>query len=468
MARRDTAVSSGRPTIPTGSRVVIVVSRGAAPQAAAGYVTVPDLVGVSQGDALARLQDAGLEVRVFNDYSERVKRGRVVGQLPVGGTSLPEGSTQVILVSSGPAEKGPVVPLPDVVGRPEAEAIELLQRSHLSPQVVHDYSPTAPAGVVIGQLPDASAAVVDDADPLRRLPSWLWVLLGLGLLVLAALAFLLFGRQVTVPDVTGGTVEQAAQRLEEAGLRAGSTTATESADAAEGTVVAQSPGPGRTAPRGSEIDLVVVGAEKAVPVPEVVGLEQAGAERAIEAVGLRVRITEAQSEAIDPGEVISQAPSAGEMVPPGTTVGIVVSQGPQVRNVTIPSVVGLTRQDAVSTLEDAGLRVVIAENPSTDVAEGVVMSQLPASGESVAVGTTIGIEVSSGPPADGATVPVPDLTGTELDDAQDEVAGAGLGATPVAVNGTGQPQNEVVAQTPSAGDDVPPGTTIVIFYSTGR
>lgn len=466
MATRE-AVSSaaGRPMVPTGSRVVIVVSRGPAPSAPVAYATVPDLANIQQGDALGRLQEAGLETRVFNDFSPRVGKGRVMGQLPVAGTSLPQGATEVLLVSSGPAEVTSEVPLPDVVGLPEAQAVETLERGRLSPQVVHDYSPTVPSGTVFGQLPDpATLAVVKSGGP----PMWIWIVVGLALIAIAALAFALFGRQVTVPELTGIPVEEAEQRIEDAGLTVGEVTAEETADADKGTVLDQNPDAGTTARRGAEVDLVVAGEVADVQVPGVIGENEEAATATLEDAGFRVAVTNAPSETVEKGDVISQTPGAGEAVPPGTTVGLVVSSGAQVQNVAVPNVVGLTRQDAESALKDAGLRFVVAENPSAEVAEGVVMSQLPAAGDSVAQGTTIGIEVSTGPPADASTVPVPDVVGKTLAEAQNTLNGAGFESLPVSVNGTGKPQNEVVAQTPSADEQVPAGSSVVIFYSSGQ
>lgn len=465
VARHAASSSPGRAAVPSGSRVVILVSRGPAPSAPVGYANVPDVINLQQGDALARLQKAGLEPRVFNDYSERVRRERVISQYPEPGGRLPRGATQVLMVSSGPAEPSAFVPLPDVVGRPEAEALEVLQRAQLSAQVVHEYSPSVPAGIVLGQLPDPGALIAEEE---RRGPApWLWIAIGAALLLLAGLLFLLFGRQVTVPDVTGMTAEQAETRLASVGLESGSVTATESAEVAQGTVVGQNPAAGERVRRGSEVGLIVVGGVPDVQVPDVLGLSKAEAVAALEDAGLAVATTDAPSSSVDRGDVIRQTPSGGQTVPQGTTVGIVVSEGERVENVAVPDVTGMSRAEAEAALREAGLRFVVAENPNPDVPDGTVASQLPAAGDSVAQGTTVGIEVSTGAPADTARVSVPDVEGMTLAEAQNALRNADLESTPVAVVGSDRPQNEVVAQTPTAGDSVAPGTTVVIFYSSG-
>lgn len=83
-------------------------------------------------------------------------------------------------------------------------------------------------------------------------------------------------------------------------------------------------------------------------VPDVVGQQQAAAEAAPVAAGLAVGTTTVQNNSSVPaGEVISQAPAAGGLVPEGSAVDLVVSLGP----VTVPDVVGLTQADAENAVE---------------------------------------------------------------------------------------------------------------------
>lgn len=466
MAQTDSGTRAATTYVAAGSRVIAVVSRGPAPHAASSYVTVPDVHGAEQGSALSRLQESGLETRVFSDYSSRHKRGRVTGHVPAAGTTVPAGTTAVLLVSSGPPE-GDVaeVPLPDIVGLSEAEAAERLSSSGLAPHTVHDYSPNVPEGTVIAQLPDPAAATV-----VRRRPIWPWILGALAVLtVLALLLFWFLGRQADVPDVIGQTQTTAEQAIRDSGLSVGSVTTVVDEDAQAGTVIEQDPDAGQRVRRGTAVNLVVSGESPDVSVPNVVRTSEEEAVAALQAAGLEVEVTRAPSGMVPRGQVISQTPSAGQTVPAGTTVGIVVSEGERVENVQVPEVTGLTRQDAERALRDAGLQIAVAESPSEQVAADVVISQLPAAGESVAPGTTVGIVVSTGPPATGAdAVEVPNLVGDQLQQAQAELQQLELQATPVGVAGTGRPRNEVVAQTPGGGESVPEGSTVVLFYSAGQ
>ncbi len=111
---------SGPPLVPSGSRVVVVVSAGPHPSPPTAFVVTPPVVGKDQGKALAELQEVGLQAQVFNDYSDSLKRGDVIGQLPSAGASTPAGSEAVLIVSSGkaPAPTAAAV-LPEVVGKTE-------------------------------------------------------------------------------------------------------------------------------------------------------------------------------------------------------------------------------------------------------------------------------------------------------------------------------------------------------------
>lgn len=66
-----------------------------------------------------------------------------------------------------------------------------------------------------------------------------------------------------------------------------------------------------------------------VTVPDVIGQTRAAAEMAIATAGLTVgTVSEAPSDTVPAGDVVSQMPSAGVGVAPGTAVHLVVSTGP--------------------------------------------------------------------------------------------------------------------------------------------
>ena len=133
-----------------------------------------------------------------------------------------------------------------------------------------------------------------------------------------------------------------------------------------------------------------------VTVPDVVGLPQAQAEANIGAAGLAVGdVAQQHSDSVPAGNVISQDPTAGSSVAPGSPVDPVISLGPA--PVTVPDVVGLSGAQAQTDIEAAGLTVGdVTEQYSDSVPADNVISQDPAAGSSVAPGSPVNLVVSLG------------------------------------------------------------------------
>lgn len=459
-----TSAFDPRGLLAAGSRVVVVVSTGPRDRMPP-LVEVPELIGAKQGDALGLLQDGGLEPRVFNDYSDVHKRGEVMGQLPPAGVGVPRDSSVVVLVSSGPAvTKAALEPLPDVVGKSEPQAVAALTAAGFSPQVVHESSQSVPAGSVIAQLPNRLTLASMPAKKSRWLP-WLIAAAVVVLLAIAAWMYVRSTAPVSVPDVFGMTQAEAVAAIEAAGLKPAVEQGEAQGD--PGTVATQTPEPLTEVAKGATVRIGIIGEVELAEVPDVTSMNQADATKKLQKAGFTVVVTREDSIVVDKGRVISQTPSAGKRAVAGSEVAVVVSSGQTQSNVKVPDVVGMTRDKAVAELQKLGLVVIWAENASYEQPTGNIVSQLPKAGDSVAPGTTVGIVVSTGDPVTADDIAVPDVTGLTLTEAQQVLSDAGLQSMAVAASGSSEPQNEVVAQTPGAGDKVQEGTTIVLFYSTG-
>jgi beta-lactam-binding protein with PASTA domain len=433
----------------------------------AAYVIVPEVVGLAQGEALAKLQETGLPSQVFNDYSEKLPRGEVIGQLPAQGVSVPSGAESVLMVSSGPAATASVATtLPNVIGLAESDAVSRLQAAGLSPQLVREYSPNIPDGVVIAQLPN-SASLIE--MPKKRSLLWLWILLGV--LLVAALgvgAYLYLNRTGIVPAVVGLTQADATTAINAAGFRVETVEMTQSIKASDvGKVVGQVPVANTEAKMSTGITIAVSGGQKLLDVPAVTGKTQADAESALKAAGLTVSVTKGFSSTVVKGIVISQAPEAGQKVPSETSVGIVISEGAQ--NVNVPGVSGQTQSAANAVLKSLGLGAQIVTN-YTSTAKGQVAEQYPAAGTAVTPGTIVGLVVSGGPVPSGnstATVTVTSVVGKTAASAESTLKSLGLKPVTVQWSGTGQPANQVVGQVPD-GSAVPKNSSVLIFVSNGK
>jgi hypothetical protein len=232
-----------------------------------------------------------------------------------------------------------------------------------------------------------------------------------------------------------------------------------------GDVISQAPGAGTNVAPGSAVTIVVsLGA--LVLVPDVAALSQANAEAAIVGAGLVVgSVITANSNTVPTGDVISQAPSAGTIMAPGSAVIIVVSLGasvPVVPVVPVPDVAGLSQANAEAAIVGTGLVVgsILTANSNT-VPTGDVISQAPSAGTILAPGSAVTIVVSLG-------ASVPDVAGSSQANAEAAIVGAGLVVgTVTTANSNTVPTGDVISQTPGAGINVAPGSVVAIQVSLG-
>jgi beta-lactam-binding protein with PASTA domain len=130
--------------------------------------------------------------------------------------------------------------------------------------------------------------------------------------------------------------------------------------------------------------------------------------------------------------------------------------------VAVPYVVGIPQANAENQIREKGLVPNVHRVASTDVEEGVVMSQSPTEGTRVDKETVVRIDVSSGKPE----VQIPSVVGQSVEDAVAELTRAGLDAQVVEVN-SDRDEGTVTAQSPNAGIVVVEGTRIRINVSKG-
>ena len=136
-----------------GTEVRLVVSKG--PEAAEETVSAPELSGMSVADALAALDDLGLNGAEAQEYSDTVPEGEIIRQEPAAGTELPLGSTVTIVVSRGSQPGDETVSVPDISGMSVAEALAALDDLGLNGAEAQEYSDTVPEGEIIRMEPAA-------------------------------------------------------------------------------------------------------------------------------------------------------------------------------------------------------------------------------------------------------------------------------------------------------------------------
>jgi serine/threonine protein kinase len=142
-------------------------------------------------------------------------------------------------------------------------------------------------------------------------------------------------------------------------------------------------------------------------------------------------------------------------------VELTVSAGPGSGEV--PNTNGLTAAAAAKKLEAAGFEVAQQRVNSNSVEEGLVVFSEPRGGDTTTNGSTVTIFISQGPKL--ANVPV--LVGVQREVAVQRLSARGL--TPsVSEEESPTPQGQVIRQSPSAGTQVEPGSTVALVVSSGE
>ncbi|HVN49795.1 MAG TPA: Stk1 family PASTA domain-containing Ser/Thr kinase [Acidimicrobiales bacterium] len=255
-------------------------------------------------------------------------------------------------------------------------------------------------------VPPAASGYPSGPPPKRRSSRFLWVLLGVLVVLAVALVFLATrldrssAQQKAVPNVVGEQVATATQKLENDGFKV-KPVQQANTDHPNGQVFGQDPVGGQLADVGSTVTIQVSKGAGQKQVPNVIGLSQEAATQQLEAATFTVRAFPQSSDTVPVGQVISQSPAPNTMADQRSEVDIQVSSGPA--TVKVPDVSGQSAASAAANLAAQGFVVSTVEQSSTTVPNGIVIGTNPSAGIQVAPKSPITIIVSSGPPATSST-----------------------------------------------------------------
>lgn len=279
------------------------------------------------------------------------------------------------------------------------------------------------------------------------------VLLALGLG--AGLWYITSGQFTQVPNLLGKSEAQARSELSAAGLDVKRVERRFSEAFDRGTVMDTDPAGGKQIRGNGAVTITISRGPEVVAVPDLTGKPLEEAKGELTKTGLAPGIvTQAFSQDVAQGSVISTSPAGGQKRAPDTAVAIVVSKG---RPVEVPSVAGRPVDQARAALQDLGLKVeTAAEQVNSPFAAGTVADQSVRAGTQAAAGDTVTLTLSKGP----RPVQVPNLIGQEVDAARKTLEAAGF---KVKVE---RPffsfSNTVEAQSVAGGQNAPEGSTIVL------
>ncbi len=196
-----------------------------------------------------------------------------------------------------------------------------------------------------------------------------------------------------------------------------------------------------------------------VGVPDVTGQPETEATITLQDAGFEVTAERVVND-IPEGEVIEQDPSAETEAERGSTVTITVSLGPG--TVEVPRVAGLSVPDAKRALRDRGFEPDVEKRSSASVPKGKVIGSDPSQGTSLEAGSIVTLIASTGV----KTEVVPNVLGLDRVTATSQLRKAGfvVNANP---RNSDEPEDQVLEQDPSAGEEVEVGSEVTITYSSG-
>ena len=165
----------------------------------------------------------------------------------------------------------------------------------------------------------------------------------------------------------------------------------------EGIVLKQNPSGVDEVKTGAEITLTVGGSPEEVEVPPLAGMSREEAEQTLRGMNLVPKVEEVYDDNTADGYVVRSSPGEGETVTEGSTVTILVSQGPATDEYIVPDVIGDYIDTARARITAAGLSVgEVTERDDTGQEAGIVIETDPLQGNRVAQGTAVNIVISSG------------------------------------------------------------------------
>lgn len=236
-----------------------------------------------------------------------------------------------------------------------------------------------------------------------------------------------------VPDVTGMTQADATYMLQNKGFAVRSTTVP--SDSTEGLVLLMDPSAGARQQEGAE---VVIHVSASRTVPKVVGSSQDSALKALSDNGFENVDVQLERSDEPEGTVLSVSPEEGEKAKASTGITLKVAQA-----YTVPDVSGMSYNQAVQAIKDAGLSYTAVYVYSETASEGAIMGVEPAAGSKVPSDTVVVVSLAKSRASELTAAARSYLTSTTL------TASDGSSFTVSSVDSVSYQGNDTVAFTAS-------------------
>ena len=257
------------------------------------------------------------------------------------------GAVVMALLNSGTKN----YPVPNLSGLTKDQAIEAIEKDgHFQYKFSEQYDSNIAAGYVVDQNPNQGrdfpeGTVINFTVSKGPAPA----------------------AEVTVPDLSNMTPEEAEAELAKYKLTGKSGNSEPSDDVEVGHVCRQSPNAGTSAKAGDTITYYLSSGPNEVEVPNVSGYSENNAKSALKSAGFTdVTVVYDNSDTVASGLVVRTDPSAGTKTAANQTITVTVSTGPSDKRIDVPYVVGESYSDARYELASAGFNVTLADGCSAN------------------------------------------------------------------------------------------------------
>lgn len=271
-------------------------------------IALPSLVGMNYDEASALLAQENITAVAYPEFIRAAQIDEVTSQAPPAGTIVRRGRTVSLGVHTPPSEaRAPVL-----IGLTAEEALAQARQQSLNLGQIQYAHNDAPAGIVISQSPEPGSAVNPEV----------------GLQVTVSRGQEL--PPVAMPDVRGLMLDDAEQRLRQAGFISVSRVAAGTTSSRPGSVVSQQPAAGDVVERSMPVYLSYsLAGDVVVQVPSLRGQDAQTAQIRLRAERLAVAGIEYTDDASVPtGTVTGTQPAAGSYMLVNTPVRLVVNAAP--------------------------------------------------------------------------------------------------------------------------------------------
>ncbi|MFW0789994.1 Stk1 family PASTA domain-containing Ser/Thr kinase [Gordonia sp. CPCC 205333] len=268
-------------------------------------VAVPAVAGMTSTHARDVLGNAGFSIKQLEETSLDVPVGSATRTAPGGNVQAGKGSEVTLYISTGP----PRLAIPDLRGKTLQEAKDALTKLNFTNVKDDKVDSTADMkGKVVSTTPPVGTSTPVNAAVV--------ILIGSG------------PKQVTIPDLTGQTENQAENILQQAGLKMSSVPG--DSDLPAGQVVRTSPASGTTVDSGSTVTVVISRGNMFI-MPDLRGRTPGQARAALASAGWDDSTLNQIPRGVgigspDNGKVVSQSPAAGSRVRKNGAITIGVGQ----------------------------------------------------------------------------------------------------------------------------------------------